>query len=307
MISYNFCQNAYVFAEITDIVGEDVDLSNYSMFKPEYPVTNYGVNDTIPDGGELTIDGFLPAGTVIDLYLAYADGQSALTITGDGTELYHEELSSGDYRPGRPLSSFYPYATSDKKISVTLAETTDEVAISARGADIKWCGMDVILPEEYAVERWYMNSGRDNFFEDEARFLWLATSTVMISPSERCETWHITIRDDVTFTTEEVFAEANAETIEHWCSEISDFSPQCIVRYEDACFSLGTTQGSILRYYEDVLSTFEKYGFSWLSNDYELILQESTNRIADAEVVEYDGYDFVNLALLELLQKYQEK
>lgn len=307
MISYNFCQNAYVFAEITDIVGEDVDLSNYSMFKPEYPVTNYGVNDTIPDGGELTIDGFLPAGTVIDLYLAYADGQSALTITGDGTELYHEELSSGDYRPGRPLSSFYPYATSDKKISVTLAETTDEVAISARGADIKWCGMDVILPEEYAVERWYMNSGRDNFFEDEARFLWLATSTVMISPSERCETWHITIRDDVTFTTEEVFAEANAETIEHWCSEISDFSPQCIVRYEDACFSLGTTQGSILRYYEDVLSTFEKYGFSWLSNDYELILQESTNRIADAEVVEYDGYDFVNLELLELLQKYQEK
>ena len=307
MISYNFCQNAYVFAEITDIVGEDVDLSNYSMFKPEYPVTNYGVNDTIPDGGELTIDGFLPAGTVIDLYLAYADGQSALTITGDGTELYHGELSSGDYRPGRPLSSFYPYATSDKKISVTLAETTDEVAISARGADIKWCGMDVILPEEYAVERWYMNSGRDNFFEDEARFLWLATSTVMISPSERCETWHITIRDDVTFTTGEVFAEANAETIEHWCAEISDFSPQCIVRYEDACFSLGTTQGSILRYYEDVLSTFEKYGFSWLSNDYELILQESTNRIADAEVVEYDGYDFVNLELLELLQKYQEK
>lgn len=307
MISYNFCQNAYVFAEITDIVGEDVDLSNYSMFKPEYPVTNYGVNDTIPDGGELTIDGFLPAGTVIDLYLAYADGQSALTITGDGTELYHEELSSGDYRPGRPLSSFYPYATSDKKISVTLAETTDEVAISARGADIKWCGMDVILPEEYAVERWYVNSGRDNFFEDEARFLWLATSTVMISPSERCETWHITIRDDVTFTTGEVFAEANAETIEHWCAEISDFSPQCIVRYEDACFSLGTTQGSILRYYEDVLSTFEKYGFSWLSNDYELILQESTNRIADAEVVEYDGYDFVNLELLELLQKYQEK
>lgn len=307
MISYNFCQNAYVFAEITDIVGEDVDLSNYSMFKPEYPVTNYGVNDTIPDGGELTIDGFLPAGTVIDLYLAYADGQSALTITGDGTELYHEELSSGDYRPGRPLSSFYPYATSDKKISVTLAETTDEVAISARGADIKWCGMDVILPEEYAVERWYMNSGRDNFFEDEARFLWLATSTVMISPSERCETWHITIRDDVTFTTGEVFAEANVETIEHWCAEISDFSPQCIVRYEDACFSLGTTQGSILRYYEDVLSTFEKYGFSWLSNDYELILQESTNRIADAEVVEYDGYDFVNLELLELLQKYQEK
>ncbi|HIU09339.1 MAG TPA: cellulase family glycosylhydrolase [Candidatus Limiplasma pullistercoris] len=307
MISYNFCQNAYVFAEITDIVGEDVDLSNYSMFKPEYPVTNYGVNDTIPDGGELTIDGFLPVGTVIDLYLAYADGQSALTITGDGTELYHEELSSGDYRPGRPLSSFYPYATSDKKISVTLAETTDEVAISARGADIKWCGMDVILPEEYAVERWYMNSGRDNFFEDEARFLWLATSTVMISPSERCETWHITIRDDVTFTTGEVFAEANAETIEHWCAEISDFSPQCIVRYEDACFSLGTTQGSILRYYEDVLSTFEKYGFSWLSNDYELILQESTNRIADAEVVEYDGYDFVNLELLELLQKYQEK
>lgn len=225
MISYNFCQNAYVFAEITDIVGEDVDLSNYSMFKPEYPVTNYGVNDTIPDGGELTIDGFLPAGTVIDLYLAYADGQSALTITGDGTELYHEELSSGDYRPGRPLSSFYPYATSDKKISVTLAETTDEVAISARGADIKWCGMDVILPEEYAVERWYMNSGRDNFFEDEARFLWLVTSTVMISPSERCETWHITIRDDVTFTTGEVFAEANAETIEYWCAEISDFSP----------------------------------------------------------------------------------
>lgn len=40
------------------------------MFKPKYPVTNYGINDTIPGGRELTIAGFLHASTVINLYLA---------------------------------------------------------------------------------------------------------------------------------------------------------------------------------------------------------------------------------------------
>lgn len=307
MISYNFCEAAYVFAEMTGVEGEDIDMKNYSMFKPEYPVTVYGVSDTIPSGGGLTLDGFLPGGTVIDLYLAEAADSSILTITADGAELYRETLSSGTYNPGRPLSAFYPYATSDKKVTVTLADDTDTLIISAQGADIKWSGMDVILPEEYAVERWYMNGGFDNFFEENTEpLLLLATSTVMISPSEHSDAQQITIHDDVSFTTDSVVAQSNAETIDTWCTQISNFSPQCVVRFENACFTLGTTQASILRYYEDMLAAFERYGFSWLSNDYEIILEISPSRIADAEVVEYDGYASVNLELLELLQKYQE-
>ena len=307
MISYNFCEDAYVFAEMTDVAGEDIDMMNYSMFKPEYPVSVYGVSDTIPSGGGLTLGGFLPGGTVIDLYLAEAAGSSTLTITGDGAELYRETLSPGTYNPGRPLSSFYPYAASDKKLTVTLAEATDTLTISAQGADVKWSGMDVILPEEYSVERWYMNSGYDNYFEENTEpFLLLATSTVMISPYEHSDARQITIHDDVSFTTDSVVSQSNAETIDAWCARISSFSPQCIVRYEDACFTLGTTQASILRYYEDMLAAFKRYGFSWLSNDYEIILETSPSRIADAELVEYDGYISVNMELLELLQKYQE-
>ncbi len=307
MISYNFCQNAYAFAEITNIESEDVDLHNHSMFKPEYPVTIYGVNDTIPAGETLTVDGFLPVGTVIDLYLAETTGDCTLTVTGDETELYREELSAAAYDVGRKLSSFYPYATSNKKVTVTLAEAVNEVTISARGADIQWSGMDVILPEEYGVERWYMNGGYDNHEEDLPPFELLTTSAVMVCPSSHHDTWRITICDNVTYTTENISAQANAQTIEEWCEAISQFSPQCIIRYEDACFSLGTTQGSILRYYEDVLQAFQKYGFSWFSNDYELILETSSTKIADADLVEYDGYPRVNLELLELLQKYQEK
>ena len=167
--------------------------------------------------------------------------------------------------------------------------------------------MDVILPEEYSVERWYMNSGYDNYFEENTEpFLLLATSTVMISPYEHSDARQITIHDDVSFTTDSVVSQSNAETIDAWCARISSFSPQCIVRYEDACFTLGTTQASILRYYEAMLAAFKRYGFSWLSNDYEIILETSPSRIADAELVEYDGYISVNMELLELLQKYQE-
>ncbi len=57
-------------------------------------------------------------------------------------------------------------------------------------------------------------------------------------------------------------------------------------------------------YYEDLLESYEEYGFSWWSNDWWLITCEN-NVIAGKTTIEYAGYEYFNMELLQLLQKYQ--
>lgn len=47
----------------------------------------------------------------------------------------------------------YPYATSDRLISFTLEEDTDNIFVKCEKCSIEWCGLDVTLPDEDAVER----------------------------------------------------------------------------------------------------------------------------------------------------------
>ena len=130
------------------------------------------------------------------------------------------------------------------------------------------------------------------------------TSRVMISPNTDTEGTHITVQDDLTYTTESIASEASADTIRAWVDGVGAFDGNCVVRYESACFG-GTIWSSMEAYYRDTLSMFTEHGFSWWSNDWSTLVTDTSVQIAGAPLVSYGGYPAFNLELLKLLQQYQ--
>jgi hypothetical protein len=151
----NFCDGPFVYACMTAEEGEHIDNNNHSMFIPDYPVTIYAAQSHISRGKPLELTGELVAGTQLDIYLGEVKGKGTLEILADGEKLFSERLSSKKYDVGYPLSRYYPFAQSDKKISVVLASDADKVEIQYSGNWFDWCGINVTLPEAYTVERWW--------------------------------------------------------------------------------------------------------------------------------------------------------
>ncbi len=297
----NFCEMAYVYAEMTAMEGEHIDFNNHSMFKPPYPVTIYGVQSRIGSNSTLFLDGELPSGAVIDLYVAEADG-GTLSFYGDGELLHSETLPPRKYETETPLSWMYPYAKSEKQVRVTLPADLDELRIESSGK-LTWSGMDVLLPERYAVERWWFPSDYDAFLagEETASMELRSTSEIQISPNGSAS--RITIHSDVTYTTEEVVEASNSQTIDEWGKTVSAFAPGSAVRIECAAFNIGTQYDSALRYYGDFLTMCDTYQLSWLMNDINELFSEALAplKFAGAEYTKCaDGY-----VLKELLELYQ--
>lgn len=305
IISYNFCQGPYVYACMTSDPGKHIDNMNNSMYVPEYPTYNYCVSSGIWVDAPVMIDGFLPAGTTVDIYLERSHG-GTLNVSADGTILYSEVLPDTEYEVGGRISEYYPFAVSDKHIRVDLAKKADELKIFCTvdgGFDL--CGIRLTLPEEYSVERWYNVQGYDVFSgkEEESGVVLRKTSEILLSPNSNDRGRHITINEDLTYTSEHIFAEASAKTINAWSDEIAKFDGNCVVRFERADFS-GTTWDSMFRYYEDLLSSFTTHEFGWWSNDWWLMTGDR-NIIANCPYTKYAGYDAFNLELLKLFQKYR--
>lgn len=302
-ISYNFCEMPYVYAEMTAVEGENIDFNNHSMFKPEYPVIIYAAQNYLIPASPITIDGCLPAGTQLDLYLARTEGDGTFTISSEDGILWEEALSVHNYTTSYQLSGYYPYATSDKKISITLQKDTDQLSLACSGGRLEWSGMDVTLPDSYAVERWYSYSGYDAWLDGDESLAGMSlrtTSRVMLCPNSNTG-HHITIHEDITYSSESIAALSTKETIEAWGQAIRAFTPEALIRFENPYFNAGTTEASAERYYEDMLSMFDKYDFDWYSNDYGFVLN---NLYAGSKLVRYRD-DYVNLKLLQLLQKHR--
>jgi len=309
VISYNFCQNAYVYACMTDTEGHHIDNMNSSMVLPDYPNNIYSVRSHIRSGRPLILDGLLPEGTVLTLQIQESFG-GTLTIRADGETLHSEKLPEQAYEISNRLSRFYPYAQSEKQVSVTLPYAPQELTISCQGGSVDLCGVLLTLPEEYAVERWYYVQPYDVYMglEEEEGVVLKKTSEVILSPNDHDSGERITILDDLSFTSEHVYEQASSQTIAKWSEAIADFDGNCIIRFERADFS-GTTWESMKAYYEDLLQSFTDHGFSWWSNDWWILTDEypQTKVIAQCPSTGYAGYEHFNLELLELLQKYQSK
>lgn len=308
LMMVNFCEIPYVYAEMTATSGEHIDHNNHSMFKPDYPVTLYAAQYHISKGKPLTLQGELPAGTSIVLYLAQTKGKGDFTVTADGAVLLEKRLSAKKYKTEYPLSGLYPFAKSNQAVTVTLPADAQTVEIGFGGNWFEWSGIEVTLPSAYAVERWWFPSEYDLMLNlvDSDQPSRVLTSTIMISPNSYDSGRILTLHSDLTYTSDTVQDESTPATIQNWADKLSVFSPQTIIRFESAGFNTGATQQSVLRYYGDMLAAIHPYRFGWYSNDYWDVVNANGRRFAGAATVAYNDYRALNADLLRLLQAYQD-
>jgi hypothetical protein len=309
----NFCECPYVYAEMTAVQGEHIDNNNHSMFKPGYPTTIYAAKCGFGQNEALEFDGDLVKGTTLTLYLSKVDGEGNFRVTGNGKELYSEQLSTKDYNTDSPLSGYYPYAKSDKCISITLTENIDNLKMEYSGDYWEWSGIDVTLPKEYEVKRWWNTSAYDLFLEGKEATLSAispmlkTTSNIMISPNSYDSGDKITIHSDVSYTSNAVLAQANKDTINHWGDVVAGFAPSSLVRCETASFCIGTDLESALSYYGDFLEMCNEHKLGWLANDYDALMSIGSDftrfKYGGAQSVQYDDR-YLLVELLKLYQKY---
>lgn len=156
----------FVYANMTAVEGEHIDNCDRSMFQPLYPATFYDAQMDVSDEKPLILTGDLPAGTEIQLYLARTYDKGKLTVYADDTVIYEEQMPTHkEYAVTNKLSVHYPYAESDKCITVTLASNAKEIRFENTSC-FTWSGMAVTLPQEYAVKRWFTPSIYESFLEN---------------------------------------------------------------------------------------------------------------------------------------------
>ncbi|MEG0127249.1 MAG: hypothetical protein RR816_14355, partial [Clostridia bacterium] len=270
IFSLNYASMPFVYANMTAVEGEHIDNCNRSMFQSLYPVTYYEAQIDVSDEKPLILKGDLPAGTEVQLYLARTYDKGTLTVYADNEVIYEEKLPSHkEYAVTNKLSTYIYYAESDKCITVTLAADAKEIRFE-NTSYCNWSGMAVTLPQEYAVKRWFTPSIYESYLENGEKNYDLfpyekETSTILISPTIQDMT-PITIHSDVSYSTDIVAAQSNAETVDAWFKEAAEKYPGVLVRSESADFS--GEYYSQVRYYEDVLASIQRYGLGFLTNDF---------------------------------------
>ena len=329
LYQFAFGSAHYTYANITATEGVHFDNMQHSFSLADYPtvwpsLSPYIIDTTVPgiqeifsqrpidwdaeDENKLTLEGLLPAGTILELYLAQAYGGS-IVIKADGEVVYEETLEHMVYEQSELVSQYIQYSTTDKKISVTLEQDTDLVEICAVGGAFRWAGMDLVLPEKYAAEDWYYISDYDVFLglAEEVGLTKRLNSTVLLWPYEEFDKGrHAVIHDDLSYTTDDIFAEINADILSSSAKALADLAPNCIIFYESATFA-AVTADSMLSYYDDLLSAMAENNISWWSNDWYNIMLPPFIYIAGAEGTEYEGWSGqLYVELLQLLQSYQK-
>ena len=310
---FNHMDMSYAFYTYTQGDG-NIDYASHSTWMPYWPFQQYSVLGNI--GGEndqLTINGCLPKGTVLEFNLATAF-YAELIIVADGKELYKESLpGDNQYEVGYGSCWGEPFRPSEKVVTITLEEDATEITLSPGTGWVSFSGINVILPDSYGVERWRRDSQWDvqlgilapEDYHDE--FYKKKTSTVQIgSWGEKGST--ITIHDDVSYTTAELGLHSDADFYESLIQKYSEIAPRWTCRFEDIN---STDYDSSLRFWDATMELFKKYNIDvWISAS--IHLMEPYPYYAPYHVAGYQGEQFgrhhnFNVKLLRILQKYVDK
>jgi hypothetical protein len=271
VFSLNYSDMPFVYANMTAVEGEHIDNCNKSMFQSLYPVTYYDAQWCVANDAPLILQGDLPKGTEVKLYLDRTYDGGKLTAYADDEPLYEEQLPGNmQYAVTNKLSVYVHYAESNKCITFTLPADAKEVRLTFPGYCV-WAGMAVTLPEDYAVKRWFTpslyESYQENGEKDYSRLPYeKETSTILISPTVE-EPTVITIHSDISYSTELIAEQSNAQTIDAWFKQASELYSGAVVRSECADFS-GEFNSQVL-YVDDVMASAQKYGLGFFTNDFD--------------------------------------
>lgn len=308
----NHMDMGYMFYEYSQGDG-NIDWAHHSVWVPTYPITLYDANSMIHDDNVLTIDGCLPEGTSIDFYIADADN-ATMIIAADSKTLYEETLN-GDFNMGYANAWGEQFKKSDKKVTVTLDHDTKKVVLSASAGIFNWCGIEVKLPESYTVSRWWKPSGWDVelglITEEEVSQGWTMKPTSSVQIGSFTKDWdggglNITIKDDVTFTSDHYYSISNKEITEQMVKEVCENFPKWSCRFEDV---LVTDMAGALNYWDETLEIFQRYNLDVWISAIGLLSEEQLApfRICDYEGEDFEGHHNFNVKLLRILQKYMDK
>lgn len=330
-ITYNFCDMAYCYYMLSNDMP-DPDNYNHGAPLADYPTYLYEASNQISGEYPLKIDGLLPAGTEITLNLrsvvinAEGVNKTTLFIEADGNRLYEEEMSAEDFNVKRGISYLYPYAESDKQITVTLPTDTDVLTLGVfTDVDyphypdrtdpiyIEWSGIKAHLPEDYAVDQLWVASKLDyesGFSDVEGGVYIRHTSDVYISPRTSGLTEHnainhdITIKDDLTYTTPSIRIETTPETIKSTFDLIENKSAaftRTEVRSETPT-GASSDWNATRRYTTDVYNEITSHGLSWWAND--VFYLHNKGPMINIESTQWGRYEYFYSDVLELLQQY---
>ena len=330
-ITYNFCDMAYCYYMLSNDMP-DPDNYNHGAPLADYPTYLYEASNQISGEYPLKIDGLLPAGTEITLNLrsvvinAEGVNKTTLFIEADGNRLYEEEMSAEDFNVKRGISYLYPYAESDKQITVTLPTDTDVLTLGVfTDVDyphypdrtdpiyIEWSGIKAHLPENYAVDQLWVASKLDyesGFSDVEGGVYIRHTSDVYISPRTSGLTEHnainhdITIKDDLTYTTPSIRIETTPETIKSTFDLIENKSAaftRTEVRSETPT-GASSDWNATKRYTTDVYNEITSHGLSWWAND--VFYLHNKGPMINIESTQWGRYEYFYSDVLELLQQY---
>lgn len=196
-------------------------------------------------------------------------------------------------------------------ISYTLEKPETVLTVNAASGSFDWCGIDVIFPEEHAVERWFNITEYDVHIglEKKAGQFLRKTSTVMIAPTPdeynvKAKNNIVRIDSSLRYSSDMVVGEASPDFSAWWANTVKDLGVSSVVRFECADFS-GAVWPNVMTYYDSLLSSFDKVGLSWFSNDYSQLTETDGRWFSQASAVSAFGYKRFNKELLELLQRHQ--
>ena len=336
LLSTNFAAFQYVYWTWNESGTDD---RTRSYFMPDWPLTNYLTQTRIT--GEnywkaeernlpMLFDGILPKGTEITLYVSEVQGNGTFVATADGSDIYTLDMNPkigedgcisdqyGNYAFEKEelYSVFVPCTKTKKAITFTLEQNTKELSLSFKGSNsgsVQWSQIDVTLPDENALDRWYMVSRYDaDLSGTEMGAELKKTALITIVPREgdnsegTVQQLPITINEDLTYTTDIIESAVDRQFIEDWVInrlQLYENTP-LLVRFESARFN-GAIGDSTAKYYGDILSVFQEHNISWYCNDFEIITVGDGGSYAGDETVTYKDYDAFDKKIIEVLQEYQ--
>lgn len=288
----------------------NIDYAQHSCWVPQYPVILYDADKSITKGEKLSFDGCLPKGTKFELFLASAAGK--VTASVDGNTAYEEDFGADKhFNVGYTASWGHPYAKSDKKIAFELTEDAKSVTIAAETGNYQWSGMAVTLPESYSVQKWRHDTPWDVELgilkpeEYHSEFYQQTTSTIEIPPTGGAGR-NITILDNVTYTTDQIWIASNADVYEQYCTILKKYFGRWGQRIENVLYG---DQDSFLQYFGDLARIYQEQKIDiWLPVCGQLYDENAAPyTVAGYRGVDFEGHHNFNLELLRTLQKYQDK
>ncbi len=285
----NVGTNAFQYWNFRGLDGYEV-----AGYLPNWPKVQYdlsrGLNRRQNNNGvqtpSLSFDGSLYQDAEFFISIEQADSGS-FVVKADDQEIYSQTITPDT-----------------KTISFTLKDDTKKLDIYF-DSWLTWSAFNIKLPKNYEVKkRWYYGS-------QNAKTSEIVTSEIIMegtfsSTTEWNYPYTVTLKDDLTYTTDgkkyEVGKETLRNAINSWVQQCKEYG--IVGMCNEFALSCSDDSPDILKFLDDLTSTFKEYGIGWVDYGFASYCGVMNNDRYGVIPVFYNGY-LLDVEMLKVLQKNQ--